>query len=205
MISLLFSASPTTPAPLRRSEPPAESASVNQEAGAVKHTSSSSNNNNNRLQQQVSSRSWTNKRVRLGKKTKKNFAIQAAESRWASVVVSCWAVLYSSNYTSRRWWWLHAALRQKEKEFAWQVINNTFMVPGMVFMLIGGIILHACIDSDWFKHIIARRNYKQSLTIRWGIPGSDLSPGFPKFLLCGFRTARHQDLCAWGRSCNGVL
>lgn len=51
MISLLFSASPTTPAPLRRSEPPAESASVNQEAGAVKHTSSNNNdNNNNRLQ-----------------------------------------------------------------------------------------------------------------------------------------------------------
>lgn len=50
MISLLFSASPTAPAPLRRSEPPAESASVNQEAGAVKHTSSSNNNNNNRLQ-----------------------------------------------------------------------------------------------------------------------------------------------------------
>lgn len=83
MISLLFSASPTAPAPLRRSEPPAESASVNQEAGAVKHTSSSNNNNNNRLQlwflpapEQISACVWG------GKKTKnKKLAIQAAESR----------------------------------------------------------------------------------------------------------------------------
>lgn len=43
MISLLFSASPTERAPLRRSEPPAESASVNQEAGAVKYSRSSNN------------------------------------------------------------------------------------------------------------------------------------------------------------------
>lgn len=74
MISLLFSASPTAPAPLRRSELPAESASVNQEAGAVKHTSSSgSSSSNNRLQlgrlpapEQISVCVWG------GKKTKKN-------------------------------------------------------------------------------------------------------------------------------------
>lgn len=140
MISLLFSDFATVPVPLRCIESPAESMSVNQEPGTVKHPSSS--NNNNRLHLWFLPGSWTNKPVCLGKKSHPSSREQMSQ---------CCCFLLSSVVLIK----LHLTMvrvvtrctESKRKVICMTRINNRFTVPGILFMLIGGIILHVCIDS----------------------------------------------------------